>query len=94
MKKGLLTTALIGICSLSANATFAENVDSSAIMSPNCSAEQIKEIAGDALISISKNQAWDDEVKGFIVSLDTNKLTYGDLAKKMMAAKCFDKPEG
>ena len=92
MKKELLTAALASICTLFAYVAFAENVDSSAIMSPNCSAEQIKELAGDALLSISKNQSWGDEVKGYIISLDTSKLTYGELAKKMMTAKCFDKP--
>lgn len=82
----------IATCLLATNIALADNVDSSAIMSPNCSEAQIKEIAGDALLSISKNQEWGDEVKGFIIALDTNKMTYGELAKKMLAAKCFDKP--
>ena len=67
-------------------------VESSAIMSPNCTALQLKSIAGDALQSISKNQSWGDEVKGYIISLDTSKLSYNDLVKKMQENNCFDAP--
>jgi len=75
------------------NAICAANSDSSAILSPNCSEADIKAIAGDALLSISKNQSWGDEVRGYIVTLDTDKLSYSELAGKMNKKGCFDKPQ-
>lgn len=62
---------------------------SSALYSPGCSQEQIKEMAGDALTKISKNQQWGNDSEGYIVTLDTDKMTFADLSKEMMKAGCF-----
>jgi hypothetical protein len=62
---------------------------STAVMSPNCDEAQLKEIAGTALTDIHENQSWDNEVKGYIITLDTSKMTYNDLIKKMQEKNCF-----
>lgn len=91
MKKDFLTLIAGIALAVTSGLAYADDVDAGAIMSPNCDADQIKDIAGDALLSISKNQSWGDEVKGYIVKLDTNKMSYNDLTRKMMQANCFDK---
>lgn len=85
MNKKLFIAASI----LAITTTSHAQVVSTAVMSPNCNEAQLKEIAGDALVSITENQSWDNEVKGFIISLDTNKMSYSDLIKKMQDKHCF-----
>lgn len=85
MKKSLIVALLLA---LSSTPSFAKET-ASAIYSPNCTAKQLKEMAGDALVKISKNQAWSNDTKGFIVTLDTDKMSFADLAKKMQKAGCF-----
>jgi len=61
--------------------------ETSAVMSNKCDEAKIKQIAGDALIKIDP-QDWGD-VKGFLVTLETDKMTFADLTKKMQEAGCF-----
>lgn len=69
-----------------------KNHKASAIYSPGCNIEQIKELVGDALIKISPQQSWDNNTEGFIVTLDLDKMDYSELTMKMMKAKCYEKP--
>lgn len=59
----------------------------SSLMSKKCDKEKIKSLAGDALIKISDPQDWGG-IQGFIVTLDTAKLTFAQLGKKMLDAGC------
>lgn len=69
-----------------------QNLESSSIYSPGCDKEQIKQLAGEALVKISDQQNWDNRTEGFIVTLDLNKMDFSTLTTKMMQAKCYEKP--
>lgn len=61
--------------------------ESASVMSKNCDQEKVKKIAGDALVKISAPQDWGG-LKGFLITLDGDKMTLADFAKKMAAAGC------
>lgn len=69
-----------------ASASYAKE-ESSALMSKNCDEAKIKELAGNALIKIT-SQDWGNGLKGFTVTLDSDKMTMKDLTDKMHAAGC------
>lgn len=82
---------LVSLCLFTTLLSFsaiAKNVTTSAIMSPGCSAAQIKKLAGNALISISKQQHW-RTTHGYIIKLDTDKMKKHELIMKMNKEKCF-----
>ena len=89
-----LTAILFMVQPLAANDTKNPNHKTSALYSPGCNEKQLKTLAGDALIKISVKQNWANDTKGYIVTLDTVKLSYGSLTQKMASAKCFEKPKG
>ena len=65
------------------------NHKTSAVMSRNCNMEKLREVIGDALVEISP-QSWNDtSVPGFVITLDTTKLSFSDLTKKMVQNNCF-----
>ena len=59
-----------------------QKLGTSAIYSPGCDKEQIKQLAGDALDKISEQQNWDQRTEGFIVTLDLNKMDFSALTTK------------
>ncbi len=61
--------------------------ESSALMSKNCDEAKIKELAGEALIKITV-QDWGNDLKGFTVTLNADKMTMKELTDKMHAAGC------
>lgn len=61
----------------------------SAVMSNHCDETQVKSLAGDALISITKGEWGDASLKGFNVTLDTTKMDFGALTKKLLDAGCL-----
>jgi hypothetical protein len=87
-------TLLFLVLILSANLSFAEDVkttspreQTSAVMSPKCDEAKLKELAGDALISVKKTD-W-EKSSGYTITLDTTKMDFATLTKKMLAAGCF-----
>ncbi len=46
-----------------------QNYQASSIYSPGCNKEQIKQLAGEALVKISSQQNWANDTEGFIVTL-------------------------
>lgn len=60
----------------------------SAVASPNCDEAMIKKLAGDGLVRIVA-QHWGGNLKGFNITLDTQKLTFSKLTKKMLDKQCF-----
>lgn len=87
MKKGFLIMMFLASGAWSAYAMAKEK--SSAVYSPNCSAEDIRALAKDALVRISKNKTWGDNTKGFIVTLDLEQMSFSELTKKMHVKGCF-----
>lgn len=59
-----------------------------AVFSPSCPQDKMMEIAGDALINISRVK-FAEGLYSFNVTIDTQKLTYNDLIKKMEKAGCY-----
>lgn len=68
-----------------------KDYQTSALYSPSCDETALKKLAGKALIKISKQQNWANNTQGYIVTLDTSQLSFGDLTVKMAAKKCFNK---
>lgn len=62
--------------------------ETSAVSSPKCDEEKVRKLCGDALVKIEKAE-WAGDMKGFNITLDTSKMTFGDLTKKMLDAGCF-----
>lgn len=62
--------------------------ETSAVMSNKCDEAKIRQIAGDALIKIEP-QDWGNGVKGFIITLETDKMTFAQLAQKMNENGCY-----
>lgn len=91
MSKLGIITILSLLMFQSAVAAEKQNFKSSAIYSPGCTKEQIKQLAGDALTKISEQQNWDNHVEGYIVTLDLNKMDFSALTTKMMKSKCYEK---
>jgi len=60
----------------------------SAILSPKCDEKKVQELAGDALVSIVKGD-FGNNLIGFNVTLDTVKMDFAALTKKMLDAGCF-----
>lgn len=67
--------------------TKAPQQQTSAIMSPKCDEKKIKELAGDALVAIVKGDF--GALNGFNVTLETSKMDFATLTKKMLDAGCF-----
>lgn len=61
--------------------------ETNAVMSNKCDEAKIRQITGEALIKIEP-QDWNG-VKGFIITLETDKMTFAELAQKMQAAGCY-----
>lgn len=87
MTKSLKTFLFIFMLSLpfASNAADVKN----AIFSPACSADDIKKIAEDALVNISERQNWGGQASGFLVTLNTDKMTFDTLTKAMQEKGCF-----
>ncbi len=83
MKKVLFVILLL----LMASTSYAKE-ETNAVMSKSCDEAKVRELAGEALIKIVP-QEWAGGLKGFNITLDTSKLTFADLTKKMMEAGCF-----
>lgn len=87
MKKNILFVvcllAGIGISLVS----FAEQ-STSAVMSPKCDEVKLKEIAGDALVSIVPTTKVGD-AQVYNITLELTKMTFTDLTKKMQSEGCF-----
>lgn len=66
-----------------------DNYKTSALYSPGCDEKQLKEIAGNALIKISKQQNWSKDTSGYILTLDLDKMTFMGLTQEMVKKKCF-----
>jgi hypothetical protein len=62
--------------------------ETSAVMSNKCDEAKIRLIVGDALIKIEP-QDWGNGVKGFIITLETDKMTFAQLAQKMNENGCY-----
>lgn len=60
----------------------------SAVLSPKCDEKKVRELAGDALVSIIKGD-FGNNLVGFNVTLDTAKMDFAVLTKKMLDAGCF-----
>lgn len=60
----------------------------SAVLSPKCDEKKVRELAGDALISIVKGD-FGNSLIGFNITLDTAKMDFAALTKKMLDAGCF-----
>ncbi len=58
-----------------------------AILSPKCSAAQLKKIAGAALIKIVPSPSGNAKI--FNITLHPERMTFAQLTQKMVAAKCF-----
>jgi len=58
---------------------------SSSVSSPKCNEKKLKTLTGDALIKIVKG-SWEG---GYTITLETSKMTFVQLTKKMMDAGCF-----
>ena len=67
--------------------SFAAN-NSKAIYSKLCSEETIKKLAGDALQSITVAD-WANDLSGYNITLDIDKLTFQTLIIRMEKAGCF-----
>ncbi|HLD44049.1 MAG TPA: hypothetical protein VJC18_01335, partial [bacterium] len=52
---------------------------------------KMKELAGPALVKLEPKE-WAGGLKGFNITIDTDKLTMADLTKKMLDAGCFNEP--
>jgi len=62
----------------------------SAVMSNNCTPDQIKKLAGDAVIKINPTpNNPGTNYKSYNITLDINKMDFGALTKKMLDAGCF-----
>lgn len=81
---------LIAIFSLLSMAVLGQQVHHFAIMSPGCSKQEIKDMAGKSLLSISERKEW-KEVQGYNVTLSGNPSVKTKLIGNMMKAKCFVK---
>jgi hypothetical protein len=57
-------------------------------LSPKCDEKKVRELAGDALVSIIKGD-FGNNLVGFNVTLDTAKMDFAVLTKKMLDAGCF-----
>lgn len=91
MKSISLLLSLIAL--LISSVTFAKgSTQTSAVMSPGCDQQKIKDLAGNAFVKISKKQQWDG-TEGYIVTL--KKLDHKDaflgLTEKMASAGCYQK---
>jgi len=83
--KFILVTLVLFIFAFQLN-VFAGN-ESASVMSKKCDKAKIEEFCGDALVKIVGPQDWGG-IKGFIVTLDTAKMTFKQLTDKMVAAGC------
>ena len=59
--------------------------ETSAVASPNCDAERVKELGGDGVVKVEKG-AWEG---GYNVTLDTDKPTIEKLIEKLVEAGCM-----
>ena len=62
--------------------------ETSSVSSPKCDEAKLKQLCGDAFVKIEKAQ-WSGDLRGFNVTLETSKMTFGELTKKMLNAGCF-----
>lgn len=62
--------------------------ETSTISSPKCDEAKVAALAGDALVKIEPAK-WDGSLPAFIVTLNTDKLSFGKLAEKMKTAGCY-----
>ena len=89
MRKTIFAFTILGTAFFIQN-LYAAKISHSAVMSPSCSQQDIKAIAGDALKHISDKKEW-EHTQGYNIKLDEKKMTMGELTKKMFKKGCFQK---
>ena len=85
MRKTILSA--IAAAALAVASTAAAGEQTSAVMSPKCDAEKLKELADGAISKAEPNPYTDPGI--YNVTLDTSKMTFADLMKKMVDADCM-----
>lgn len=87
LKKMALAAAIIAPIFAITHSAFAVH-KAYAVYSPSCPQDKVIEIAGNALINISRVK-FAEGLYSFNVTIDTEKMTYKDLIKKMEMGGCY-----
>lgn len=82
---GRIVAAGLGLAFLVFSGPALAAAEASSVLSPKCDADQLGQIAGDALVSIEPGTA--ENI--WVITLDTDRMTFEELAQEMVSAGCF-----
>ena len=91
MHKYLALIVLVIIGFFLNTATLAQTYQFITVASPGCAPIQLQRIGGTGILSIAARLTKAGTLRGYVVTLDTQKLTYHQLTEKMRAHHCTNK---